>query len=94
MKSRPLFTAPAAFFFLLSFLIESVPGGMITFYLLAAASCLLPIGFSSGWPKYVGIVTCLLFLVLTGIESDRGVDWTRKTTIKVQELKNKTEPDR
>ena len=73
MEKRPILLIPALLFVLLYLLyplVEILPGGGIVWYLLGVASCLLVIGFSSGWPKYIGIALCLLFLFFAGYEAD------------------------
>lgn len=84
MKRRPIFIVPAIFFAVTSLLLASLPGGAVGYYLIGAATCLIAIGFSSGWPKYIGIALCLGFLAIASVDSQNGRDWERKRAEKLK----------
>jgi len=67
MKKRPLYLVPMGFIFFIAPFMPATAGDMVYVFLLGAATCILPITCSSGWPKYTGILFCLLFLVTAGL---------------------------
>lgn len=87
MKSRPIFLLPAGLFLVSAFSVSAAPGGLVGFCLLGAIACLLPVGFSSGWPKYTGILFCIFFLGMAGMDAKNGIERTRKITVKLEEAK-------
>jgi len=72
MKKRPLYLVPMGFIFLTAPFMPSTAEDMVYVFLLGAATCILPIVFSSGWPKYTGIFFCLLFLITAGLMLKRS----------------------
>ena len=62
---------------------------MVYVFLLGAVTCILPIAFSSGWPKYTGIFFCVLFLFTAGFASQKAKERARITTTRRFESKTK-----
>jgi len=89
MKKRPLYLIPPGFIFLIAPLIPSPAEDMVYVFLLGAVTCILPIAFSSGWPKYTGIFFCVLFLFTAGFASQKAKERARITTTRRFESKTK-----
>ena len=78
----------------LSFFNMSAPGGMVPIYLAGALTCLLPIGFSGGWPKYTGIIFCVVFLYFADLDAIQGNAWKRQIRVKTSiQLQTDQPPD-
>jgi hypothetical protein len=81
MKSQPILIMPAMLILIAAGFITSLPGGAVSLYLVGAALSLWPLGFSGGWPKYLGLILGVTFIVLTGYESRAGIEWERKRSM-------------
>ena len=93
MKNKPIFIVPAMLILVASYFMMCTPSDLVLIYLFGAVSCLLQIGFSSRWPKFLGIGLCLLFLVASGYEAQRGFEWNRDFASRLVELQHKKESE-
>jgi len=57
----------------LSTVITSIPGALLSFYLIGIVFCIPNIGFSKGWPKYTAIILSFIFIVISLSERNQGI---------------------
>jgi hypothetical protein len=74
-----------------SCVVSSVPGTLLSFYLVGIAFCIPSIGFSVGWIRWTGIGLALIFIGLSFPEQKRGLDYARFMGKRLEELKQKNQ---
>ncbi len=69
--------------------VNSVPGALLSFYLVGIAFCIPSIGFSRGWAKGAGVAFAIIFIVISFQEQKRGLDYERFKWEALEEAKQK-----
>jgi hypothetical protein len=75
--------------FLLSFLISSMPGALLGFYLIGIVFCIPSTSYSTGWVRWTAIGLILFFVVASYAEHQSGLRYARFMGEKTAEYKLK-----